>query len=171
KPAVQRVTVLLGAPGRIRTCDTDFRRVVLYPLSYEGDVRNSSRCRARPAWGRRSKSGERRHDLLGAPNTDDQFIVIDIEVTTTVATGCAAKQALELRRVVGVSMRGERLDRVRKVHEVKVKHGCPAGMERRGRLVRGRLRLAGGQVLGLRVLHDQWPFTSSAFGEQTPLPQ
>jgi hypothetical protein len=26
-----------SAPGRIRTCDTGFRRAVLYPLSYEGD--------------------------------------------------------------------------------------------------------------------------------------
>jgi hypothetical protein len=26
----------IGAPGRIRTCDTGFRRAVLYPLSYEG---------------------------------------------------------------------------------------------------------------------------------------
>ncbi len=25
-----------GAPGRIRTCDTGFRRAVLYPLSYGG---------------------------------------------------------------------------------------------------------------------------------------
>ncbi len=25
------------APGRIRTCDTRFRRAVLYPLSYEGE--------------------------------------------------------------------------------------------------------------------------------------
>ncbi len=25
-----------GAPGRIRTCDTRFRRAVLYPLSYGG---------------------------------------------------------------------------------------------------------------------------------------
>ncbi len=25
-----------SAPGRIRTCDTRFRRAVLYPLSYEG---------------------------------------------------------------------------------------------------------------------------------------
>ena len=25
-----------GAPDRIRTCDTRFRRAVLYPLSYEG---------------------------------------------------------------------------------------------------------------------------------------
>ena len=25
------------APGRIRTCDTGFRRAVLYPLSYEGE--------------------------------------------------------------------------------------------------------------------------------------
>ena len=25
-----------GAPGRIRTVDTRFRRAVLYPLSYEG---------------------------------------------------------------------------------------------------------------------------------------
>ena len=28
--------VYLRAPGRIRTCDTRFRRAVLYPLSYEG---------------------------------------------------------------------------------------------------------------------------------------
>ena len=26
----------VSAPGRIRTCDTGFRRAVLYPLSYEG---------------------------------------------------------------------------------------------------------------------------------------
>ena len=26
----------LGAPGRIRTCDTRFRKPMLYPLSYEG---------------------------------------------------------------------------------------------------------------------------------------
>jgi hypothetical protein len=29
--------VVLGAPGRIRTCDTRFRKPLLYPLSYEGD--------------------------------------------------------------------------------------------------------------------------------------
>ena len=29
--------VFLCAPGRIRTCDTRFRRAVLYPLSYEGE--------------------------------------------------------------------------------------------------------------------------------------
>lgn len=34
KPQVR--AVMLGAPGRIRTCDTRFRRAVLYPLSYEG---------------------------------------------------------------------------------------------------------------------------------------
>ena len=28
---------LACAPGRIRTCDTGFRRAVLYPLSYEGE--------------------------------------------------------------------------------------------------------------------------------------
>jgi hypothetical protein len=28
----------IGAPGRIRTCDTGFRRAVLYPLSYEGPL-------------------------------------------------------------------------------------------------------------------------------------
>ena len=27
---------LSGAPGTIRTCDTSFRRAVLYPLSYGG---------------------------------------------------------------------------------------------------------------------------------------
>ena len=27
---------LLGAPGRIRTCDARFRKPTLYPLSYEG---------------------------------------------------------------------------------------------------------------------------------------
>ncbi len=34
KPQVSAVTRC--APGRIRTCDTRFRRAVLYPLSYEG---------------------------------------------------------------------------------------------------------------------------------------
>ena len=29
----------ISAPGRIRTCDTGFRRAVLYPLSYEGLAR------------------------------------------------------------------------------------------------------------------------------------
>ena len=28
---------LRGAPGRNRTCDTRFRKPLLYPLSYEGD--------------------------------------------------------------------------------------------------------------------------------------
>jgi hypothetical protein len=28
--------VKLGAPGRNRTCDTRFRKPMLYPLSYEG---------------------------------------------------------------------------------------------------------------------------------------
>jgi SNF2 family DNA or RNA helicase len=31
-----RESLTCGAPGRIRTCDTRFRRAVLYPLSYEG---------------------------------------------------------------------------------------------------------------------------------------
>ena len=30
-----------GAPGMIRTCDTGFRRAVLYPLSYGGGPRRS----------------------------------------------------------------------------------------------------------------------------------
>lgn len=34
KPQVR--AVMRCAPGRIRTCDTRFRRAVLYPLSYEG---------------------------------------------------------------------------------------------------------------------------------------
>lgn len=33
----------MSAPGRIRTCDTRFRRAVLYPLSYEGGDREESR--------------------------------------------------------------------------------------------------------------------------------
>ena len=32
-----------GAPGRIRTCDTRFRKPMLYPLSYEG-------LRRHPSW-------------------------------------------------------------------------------------------------------------------------
>jgi len=32
------------APGRIRTCDTGFRRAVLYPLSYEGGGTSSNTC-------------------------------------------------------------------------------------------------------------------------------
>ena len=35
---VRRVLATAGAPGRIRTCDTGFRRAVLYPLSYEGGI-------------------------------------------------------------------------------------------------------------------------------------
>ena len=36
-PASTSVTCNPGcAPGRIRTCDTGFRRAVLYPLSYGG---------------------------------------------------------------------------------------------------------------------------------------
>ena|GEM_PF-4239408 len=31
-----RPAVLSGAPGMIRTCDTWFRKPVLYPLSYGG---------------------------------------------------------------------------------------------------------------------------------------
>jgi hypothetical protein len=29
---------LLGAPGRNRTCDSRFRKPLLYPLSYEGGL-------------------------------------------------------------------------------------------------------------------------------------
>ena len=36
-----------GAPGRIRTADTRFRRAVLYPLSYEGAESNSTTPRAK----------------------------------------------------------------------------------------------------------------------------
>jgi hypothetical protein len=48
---------LRRAPGRIRTCDTRFRRAVLYPLSYEGarpDYRPApARCsRRKPFFGR-----------------------------------------------------------------------------------------------------------------------
>ncbi len=32
-----------GAPGRIRTCDTRFRKPMLYPLSYEGGRGDRSR--------------------------------------------------------------------------------------------------------------------------------
>ena len=38
-----------SAPGRIRTCDTRFRRAVLYPLSYEGGAWSA------PRWEPRSK--------------------------------------------------------------------------------------------------------------------
>ena len=31
----------ISAPGRIRTCDTRFRRAVLYPLSYGGALARS----------------------------------------------------------------------------------------------------------------------------------
>jgi hypothetical protein len=37
EPSIRPVSaVQSSAPGRIRTCDTGFRRAVLYPLSYEG---------------------------------------------------------------------------------------------------------------------------------------
>ena len=40
----------MSAPGRIRTCDTGFRRAVLYPLSYEGVTRSelTEGCRSCP---------------------------------------------------------------------------------------------------------------------------
>jgi hypothetical protein len=42
-----------GAPGMIRTCDTGFRRAVLYPLSYGGgparSIPNSGRVPRFPA--------------------------------------------------------------------------------------------------------------------------
>jgi site-specific DNA recombinase len=37
---------VLSAPGRIRTCDTRFRRAVLYPLSYGGGPRKPSETTA-----------------------------------------------------------------------------------------------------------------------------
>ena len=33
---------LVGAPGRTRTCDTRFRKPLLYPLSYEGRFASTS---------------------------------------------------------------------------------------------------------------------------------
>lgn len=49
---------LKGAPGRIRTCDQEIRRLLLYPLSYGGGhSQNTAAIRAfprhgsgRPAW-------------------------------------------------------------------------------------------------------------------------
>ena len=34
--SITRTTTTDGALGRIRTCDTRFRKPMLYPLSYEG---------------------------------------------------------------------------------------------------------------------------------------
>ena len=39
-PKPRLTCINCGAPGRIRTCDTGFRRAVLYPLSYEGVTRS-----------------------------------------------------------------------------------------------------------------------------------
>jgi hypothetical protein len=38
KFAFQCVSTALGAPGRTRTCDTRFRKPLLYPLSYGGST-------------------------------------------------------------------------------------------------------------------------------------
>ncbi len=38
-----------SALGRIRTCDTGFRRAVLYPLSYEGGGRQRVVTQSGPA--------------------------------------------------------------------------------------------------------------------------
>lgn len=46
----------MRAPGRIRTCDTGFRRAVLYPLSYEGGPGRS----LPPGSHRAARSGGRR---------------------------------------------------------------------------------------------------------------
>jgi hypothetical protein len=40
---------LWGAPGRIRTCDTRFRKPLLYPLSYEGASHKGTCQRLSPA--------------------------------------------------------------------------------------------------------------------------
>jgi hypothetical protein len=46
------LSILLGAPGRIRTCDARFRKPTLYPLSYEGGAwRKPSRKASQfPKW-------------------------------------------------------------------------------------------------------------------------
>ena len=36
RPTARSGATRSGAPGRIRTCDTRFRKPLLYPLSYEG---------------------------------------------------------------------------------------------------------------------------------------
>src|SRR5437867_3473904 len=41
-----RNTTKIGAPGRNRTCDTRFRKPLLYPLSYEGRGRRGPRAMA-----------------------------------------------------------------------------------------------------------------------------
>lgn len=57
-PSTSLTCYFFCAPGRIRTCDTGFRRAVLYPLSYEGrglwetlsenpDRRSSARAQTR----------------------------------------------------------------------------------------------------------------------------
>jgi hypothetical protein len=54
-------TQLWSAPGRIRTCDTGFRRAVLYPLSYEGRSARSlpGRQAASPQLGNHLREGLR----------------------------------------------------------------------------------------------------------------
>src|SRR5262245_7194558 len=48
----------VGAPGRIRTCDTRFRRAVLYPLSYEGAELSDGVSQGRREGGHGHASGQ-----------------------------------------------------------------------------------------------------------------
>jgi hypothetical protein len=60
----------LCAPGRIRTCDQEIRRLLLYPLSYGGGHESLLRQpRDRPESEQRSGNGEA--DILATVNSDD----------------------------------------------------------------------------------------------------
>ena len=51
---------LYGALGRIRTCDTRFRKPMLYPLSYEGGMPGRIATNPRPSYrGERIRHVER----------------------------------------------------------------------------------------------------------------
>ena len=45
------MSIMSCAPDRIRTCDTRFRRAVLYPLSYEG-ICSQLKTTGKPAQGK-----------------------------------------------------------------------------------------------------------------------
>ncbi len=57
----------MSAPGRIRTCDTGFRRAVLYPLSYEGGRAELT--------GERAASGHRRAGQRSSAMTFEKFLM------------------------------------------------------------------------------------------------
>ena len=78
----------LCAPGRIRTCDTRFRKPMLYPLSYEG---------------RLTKALVGGHEIVAGWSNGSHLIILGRGLAAAYGTGSLANA-----QVTGVATRGER---------------------------------------------------------------